>query len=222
MKTRYTAPIFAICTALVLTACGDDPVPADADESASALATTASTPEADETDTVGSDGESESPESEETATEEASTEEADDEFAEAFEERDQFLEDQQLPLDGSPLEATTPEQQDFIDSYRQDVEAAGGTWSTELETVTLGKTLDACETAILNFHEADEETVSMHILSSPLFDALIPADAAEQERELLEADLAATMVYGMSYICPDDHEQWAPIVQDMYPEHLGE
>lgn len=154
--------------------------------------------------------------------EEPGTQEEEGEFADAFEERDQFLEDQQLPLDGSPLEATTPEQKEFIESQREYVESQGGTWSAEAETLTLALSLDACENAILAFHDADQETVLMHIETSPIFNQLIPPDVSEQEREGFEAELAGTMVYGMQYICPDDHERWETIIHDLYAEHLGD
>lgn len=224
----------AVCAALALTACSGSSDSPDSDEpSPTASANTAPPAEAE----GDADAETNTNDDVDDADEEVADSEADggatgpadeadpadeeDEYGAAMQERDQFLEDQQLPLDGSPLEATTPEQQEFIDSYREDVEAQGGTWNAEIETVTLALSLDACESAILAFHDVDEQEVETHILSSPLFDGVIPPDASEEEREGIEADLADTMVYGMQYLCPDDHEQWEPIIQDLYPEHLG-
>lgn len=223
----------AVCAALALTACsGSSDSPDSAEPSPTASANTAPPAEAEgdadaETSTNDdddADGEADDAEVDDGATDpadEADPTDEEDEYGAAMQERDQFLEDQQLPLDGSPLEATTPEQQEFVDSYREDVEAQGGTWNAEIETVTLALSLDACESAILAFHDVDEQAVETHILSSPLFDGVIPPDVSEEERLALEADIASTMVYGMQYLCPDDHEQWEPIIQDLYPEHLG-
>lgn len=224
----------AVCAALALTACSSSPDSPNSDEpSPTASANTAPPAEAEQDadaetstndDAEEADREDDDAEVDDGATDpadEAAPADEEDEYGAAVQERDQFLEDQQLPLDGSPLEATTPEQQEYIDSYRENVEAQGGTWNPEIETVALALSLDACESAILAFHDVDEDTVATHILSSPLFDTVIPPDAPEQEREAIEADLASTMVYGMQYLCPDDHEQWEPIIQDLYPEHLG-
>lgn len=224
----------AVCAALALTACSSSDSPDPDEPSPEASAITSPQAEAEEdadtetstdnNDDAAADEEEDAPEADGGATdpvEEADPADEEDEYGAAVQERDQFLEDQQLPLDGSPLEATTPEQQEYIDSYREDVEAQGGTWNPEIETVALALSLDACESAILAFHDVDEDTVATHILSSPLFDTVIPPDASEQEREGIEADLASTMVYGMQYLCPDDHEQWQTIIQDLYPEHLG-
>ncbi|WP_162301566.1 hypothetical protein [Nesterenkonia muleiensis] len=205
-----------VCTALFLTACSDSSDPSDSAESSPTPSEMTSPPAEAETDI--DEGAAEDPEG---STEGPGTEEDEGEFADALQERDQFLEDQQLPLDGSPLEATTPEQKEFITSQREHVESQGGTWNAEAETLTLALSLDACENAILAFHDADQETVLMHIESSPIFNQVIPPDASTQEREGFEADLASTMIYGMQYICPEDHEQWETIIQDLYPEHLG-
>lgn len=182
---------------------------------------TTATPEDDPTETDAGTQETDAAEPEEPATGEDSPEATENDFAEAFAKRDQFLEDQQQPLDGSNLEAVTPEQQDYIDSYRSHVESQGGTWDAELETVALGLTLDACETAILNSHEANETVLTSHIQSSPLFSALIPAEATGEQREAFEAEIGSTMVYGMGYICPDDHAEWEATFHSMYSDYLG-
>lgn len=136
-------------------------------------------------------------------------------------ERDQFLEDQQLPLDGSPLSATTPEQQQFIEEQRTHVESQGGDWTPEAESLTLALTADACETAILNQHEVDAGTVEVHIASSPLFLNEIPEQLTDAEKAQAEIGMADIMVYGMQHMCPDDFPQWRDAVVELYPDFYG-
>ncbi|WP_022871061.1 hypothetical protein [Yaniella halotolerans] len=139
----------------------------------------------------------------------------------ALAERDQFMEDQQLPLDGSQLSAVTPEQQQFIEEQRTHVEQQGGVWSPEAESLTLALTADACETAILNNHDTDASTVQMHIDTSPLFMNQIPESLPEAEREQAQMSMADIMVYGMQHMCPEDFQQWSDAVQELHPEYYG-
>ncbi|MDN5558214.1 MAG: hypothetical protein L0G23_02100 [Ruaniaceae bacterium] len=142
-------------------------------------------------------------------------------LADVFAERDQFMRDQQLPQDGSLLKATTPEQIEFIDAQRAHFESQGSEWNEGVEAVTLALTADSCETAILNGHEIDAGAVSSHIATSPLFEMLIPADVVGEDRALAEASVASIMVYGMRYMCPDDHPQWKAAFDELYPGHGG-
>jgi hypothetical protein len=135
-------------------------------------------------------------------------------------EQEQFLEDQQLPLEGSPLSAVTPEQKQFIEEQRTHVESQGGVWTPEVETLTLALTADACETAILNYHESDTSTVQAHIATSPLF-LTIPQDLTADEREQAEASMAEIMVYGMQHMCPADFPDWRDAVIELYPDRIN-
>lgn len=139
----------------------------------------------------------------------------------ALAERDQFMEDQQLPLDGSPLSAVTPEQKQFIEEQRTHVEEQGGVWTPEAESVTLALTADACETAILNNHDTDASTVQMHIDTSPLFVSQLPESLPEAERAQAEMSMADIMVYGMQHMCPNDFQQWSEAVMELHPEYYG-
>ena len=136
-------------------------------------------------------------------------------------ERDQFLEDQQLPLDGSPLSATTPEQQQFVEEQRTHVESQGGDWTPEAESLTLALTADACETAILNQHDVDATTVEIHIASSPLFLNQIPDHLTDAEKAQTEVGMADIMIYGMQHMCPADFPQWRDAVAELYPDFYG-
>lgn len=142
-------------------------------------------------------------------------------LADVFAERDQFMRDQQLPQDGSLLKATTPEQIEFIDAQRTHLESQGGEWNEGVESVTLALTADACETAILNWHHIEARAVTSHIATSPLFEMLIPADVVGEDRALAEANVASIMVYGMRYMCPEDHPQWKAAFDELYPAHGG-
>lgn len=144
-----------------------------------------------------------------------------DDMEAALAEREQFHKDQQLPLDGSLLSASTPEQQQFVDEQRAHIEAQGGAWSPELENLTLALTGNACETAILNHHDADASTVESYIASSPLIMGSIPESLTAAEREQAEASMAEIAVYGMQYMCPADYEQWRDAVVELYPEHIN-
>ena len=139
----------------------------------------------------------------------------------ALAERDQFVEDQQLPLDGSPLSAVTPEQKQFIEEQRTHVEEQGGAWTPEAESLTLALTADACETAILNGHESDASTVQTHIDTSPLFMSQLPETMPEDQRAQAEIGMADIMVYGMQHMCPADFSQWSDAVMEIYPEYYG-
>ena len=139
----------------------------------------------------------------------------------ALAEREQFMEDQQLPLDGSPLSAVTPEQKQFIEEQRTHVESQGGVWTPEAESLTLALTSDACETAILNNHESDASTVQMHIDTSPLFMSQLPETLPEDQRTQAEIGMADIMVYGMQHMCPADFSQWSDAVMEIYPEYYG-
>jgi|GEM_PF-2651965 len=138
----------------------------------------------------------------------------------ALTEQEQFLKDQQLPLDGSPLSAVTPEQKQFVEEQRVHVESQGGVWTSEAETLTLALTADACETAILNYHDVDTSTVQAHIVTSPLF-LTIPQDLTASEREQAEAGMAEIMVYGMQHMCPADYPDWRDAVIELYPDLIN-
>lgn len=138
----------------------------------------------------------------------------------ALAEQEQFLKDQELPLDGSPLTAVTPEQKKFIEEQRTHVESQGGVWTPEAETLTLALTADACETAILNSHEVDTSTVRTHIATSPLF-LTIPEEVTADEREQAEASMAEIMVYGMQHMCADDYPEWRDAVLELYPDRIN-
>ena len=139
----------------------------------------------------------------------------------ALTEREQFMEDQQLPLDGSQLSAVTPEQKQFIEEQRTHVEEQGGVWSPEAESLTLALTADACETAILNNHETEASTVQMHIDTSPLFLSQIPETLSEAEQAQAQMSMADIMVYGMQHMCPEDFQQWSDAVMELHPEYYG-
>lgn len=165
--------------------------------------------------------ESPTPSPEPTPTTAPENDDASGDYAAALAEREQFMQDQQLPLDGSLLKAVTPEQKEFIAEQRAHFEPQGGTWKAETESVTLALTADACETAILSFHDVDSTTVVTHIQTSPLFATLIPSDLTGESREDAEANVASIMVFGMRYMCPDDHPQWKTAFDELYPGHGG-
>lgn len=137
-------------------------------------------------------------------------------------EREAFIKEQQLPLDGSLLVATTDAQKAYIAEQRAYVEANGGTWDGPTESITLALTADACETAILSNHIFDDFTLSAHMGSSPLVAELIPESATDAERAQLEANAASMAVYGMSYMCPDDYPQARQAFYDVYGAWLKE
>lgn len=123
-------------------------------------------------------------------------------FADAFAERDQFVIDQQQPLDGSALVARTPEQQQFIAEQRAYIESQGGSWTAEAETISLALALDACETSILNFHAVDADVFAAHVQTSPLITAVAGDDPAALKGAV------EIMIFGAGFLCPADHQQW--------------
>ncbi|MET2012698.1 hypothetical protein ABXJ56_14220 [Microbacterium chocolatum] len=125
-------------------------------------------------------------------------------------EREEFFEAQQQPRDGSLLSAKTPEQQEFIAQQRAYLESQGATWAPETESLLLATTLDACETAILNNHRTDASIFATHVESSPLFAQVAQGDAAAEQ------GLASIMVFGMSFVCPADAEQWDAAYTEVY------
>lgn len=135
-------------------------------------------------------------------------------FSDAFAERDQFLADQQQPLDGSLLSAKTPEQKEFIADARSFLEDSGGEWDAQTESIALALTLDACETSILNGHDIDTDTVRLHAATDPILAAILTS-ASDEERIQTTTSLMNLTVTGTSFICPADHEQWASAVDQI-------
>lgn len=139
-----------------------------------------------------------------------------DSFEDVFAERDEFFREQQLPMDGTPLVAVTPAQQQFIAEQRAYVEQQGLSWSSQDESLALALAGDACETAILSRHEVDASTLIAHVSTSPLFAQLIPADAQGEARTQAEAPIASVMVFGATFLCPEDGDAWVAAYQDVY------
>jgi len=131
-------------------------------------------------------------------------------------ERDRFIQAQQLPLDGSPLVAVTPEQKEFIRQQREYVESQGSSWTSDDESIALALASDACETAILNHHRVDADLLKTHVATSPLFSALIPADASESDRAGAEASIASVMAFGTTFLCPADGDSWIAAYREVY------
>ncbi|MBP6685228.1 MAG: hypothetical protein KA158_07380, partial [Leucobacter sp.] len=135
----------------------------------------------------------------------------------ALAERDQFLIDQGLKLDGTPLVAQTEAQKEFIAGERAYAESQGVVWSPEIESTYLALGMDACETSILQGHRVTQDTLSVHVASSPLFAMMLPAEVTGEERRVGERNAAAKMVSGVSFICPADTTQWVEAFDEVYP-----
>ena len=146
----------------------------------------------------------------------SATPEPGDEFADAFAEREKFFQDQQLPLDGTPLVAVTPAQKEFIAEQKAYVEDQGLTWTADDENLSLALTADACETAILNSHDVDADVLRTHVATSPLFAQLVPADLQGEDRAYAEAPIASLMVFGTTFLCPDDGDAWISAYTEVY------
>lgn len=138
-------------------------------------------------------------------------------MAAALAERDQFISDQGLPLDGSPLTAQTEPQRAFIDAEKAFVESQGGGWVAEAESTLLALAMDACETSILQGHRVTTDTFTVHVGTSPLFAALIPEEVTGEQRRVGERNSAAKMVAGVSYVCAADLDQWVAAFDEVYP-----
>lgn len=139
-----------------------------------------------------------------------------DDFSDVFAERDEFFREQQLPMDGTPLVAVTPAQQDFIAQQREYVEEQGATWTASDENLSLALAGDACETAILSRHEVDSSTLIAHVSTSPLFAQLVPTGLDDDARKKAEANVASVMVFGTTFLCPDDGDAWVAAYQQVY------
>lgn len=119
-----------------------------------------------------------------------------------FAERDAFFEAQQQIPGDAMLTPKTPEQQEFISQQRAYTESQGGTWSPEIESITLALALDACETSILNGHDVDQDLYATHVATSPLISALTNGDPTT------ERNVTSIMVFGTGFLCPADAAQW--------------
>jgi hypothetical protein len=146
----------------------------------------------------------------------SATPDAGDDLGDAFAEREKFFEEQQLPLDGTPLTAVTPAQQEFIAQQKAYVEEQGVAWTAQDESLSLALAADACETAILNNHEIDADLLRTHVATSPLFAQLVPADVQGDDRTYAEAPIASVMVFGATFLCPDDGDAWISAYTDVY------
>lgn len=142
-------------------------------------------------------------------TEEPSPEEpdTDSEFSDVFAEREQFMIDQQLPLDGSLLKAVTPEQQEFIEVVKQQFATNGVEFTENDESIVLALAADACETAILSSHDSSDFVIRGHALTSPLI-AEITKNLEEPAKSQAIDNLMYTAATGMSYMCPADADGW--------------
>ncbi|CAN3701942.1 hypothetical protein MMX123_01942 [Microbacterium sp. MM2322] len=139
-----------------------------------------------------------------------------DELGDAFAEREEFFRAQQLPMDGTPLVAVTPAQKQFIAEQRAYVEGQGASWSAQDESITLALAADACETAILSAHAVDATTLQTHVDTSPLFGAILPKDTDAATRAAGERNVASVMVFGTSFLCPDDAPAWQAAYLEVY------
>lgn len=131
-------------------------------------------------------------------------------------ERDRFLQEQQLPLDGTPLVAVTPAQKQFIEDQKSYVEEQGFEWTADDESLSLALVSDACETAILNSHVVNADTLRTHVATSPLFAQLVDQSLEGDERTAAEAPIANLMVYGTTYMCPRDTAGWLDAYTEVY------
>lgn len=145
----------------------------------------------------------------------ATPEPTDGGFADAFAERDAFIEAQGLPLDGSLLVAVTPEQKELIRQQKEYVESQGATWTPQDESTTLALSADACETSILNEHELDAMLFQTHVTTSPLVTAILESVSAEQ-RPAAERNVISLAVFGTQFLCPDDAPQWQAAFDEVY------
>lgn len=59
-------------------------------------------------------------------------------------------------------------------------------------------------------------TRRVHVSTSPLFAQLIPADAQGEARTQAEAPIASVMVFGATFLCPEDGDAWVAAYQDVY------
>lgn len=139
-----------------------------------------------------------------------------DDVEDAFAERERFFEEQQLPLDGTPLTAVTPAQKEFIAQQKAYVEEQGATWTDQEESLSLALAADACETAILNHHDIDSDLLRSHVATSPLFAQLLPADLQGDDRTFAESPIASVMVFGTTFLCPDDGDAWIAAYTEVY------
>lgn len=136
---------------------------------------------------------------------------------EVLAERDAFMKAQQLPVGGTALVATTDAQKQFIAEQSAFVLSQGGQWGPQDETISLALASDACETAILNKHEIDVELLDSHVMSSPMFKALVPADTPSEQRTRYERSVASVMIFGTKFMCPADYDPWLNAFQTRYP-----
>lgn len=141
---------------------------------------------------------------------------AGDDLGDVFAEREKFFEEQQLPLDGTPLVAVTAAQKEFIAQQKAYVEEQGVAWTAQDESLSLALAADACETAILNDHAIDADLLRTHVATSPLFAQLVPADLQGDDRTSAEAPIASVMVFGATFLCPDDGDDWIAAYTDVY------
>jgi len=143
----------------------------------------------------------------------------DDSFSgldDAFAEREQFMRDQQLASDGSLLVAVTDAQKAFVEAQRDHVIGQGGEFNEFDESIILALTSDACETAILNFHEVDQFVFESHVATSPLIQSLVHDSASDFDAATIERSLADIMVFGMKYMCPADAGDWRAVYHEIY------
>ena len=136
--------------------------------------------------------------------------------ADAFREREAFIKEQQLPLDGSFLVAVTEPQKQFIAEQKAYVESQGSTWTVQDESIALALAADACETSILNSHIVNAASLQTHVATSPLFPMIIPESITGDARAAAVRNVASLMVFGTSFLCPDDAVQWETAFTETY------
>lgn len=129
-------------------------------------------------------------------------------MADAIAERERFFAEQRI-APGQTLVAVTDAQKEFVRQQREHAESQGAQWSPQSETIILATTLDACETSILNGHEISADRLTVHVGSSPVFDAYTTDSASER-------GLASIMVFGTRFLCPDDAPQWQAAFDEVY------
>ena len=136
-----------------------------------------------------------------------------------LDERDAFIEAQQLPP-GSTLKAVTPEQKEFISAQTEYMESQGYEVDDELENLYLVVALEACETSILNNHKVNANVVYQHLITDPTLDAVVESSAdslSPEEKDFLYEQVNSVATYGMTFICPADAAAWQKASQEVFP-----
>lgn len=119
----------------------------------------------------------------------------------AFEEREAFIESQQIPTGVRTIAPVTEQQKAFIAAISED--SASEPSGDDVSDI-LSLALNLCEHGILNGHRIDTALLKNYVETSPIIARVVSSIDSEE----VVLNMMNVAVRGTSFLCPDDFPAW--------------